>query len=102
MRRIRGAGIAMIFQEPMTALNPLARVGRQIAEMFVIHRGMDWTTARQRAVEALERYGLRGPRSRDFARLKRRLLEAAQPDRRGKAPPYRAQPHLIAAQALAK
>ena len=54
----------------------------------------------RRAVEALERYGLRGPRSRDFARLKRRLLEAAQPDRRGKAPPDWAQPHLIAAQAL--
>ena len=37
MREVRGAGIAMIFQEPMTALNPLRTIGDQIAEMFSIH-----------------------------------------------------------------
>ena len=54
LRRLRGNRISMIFQEPMTALNPLARVGRQIAEMFVLHQGMSWSDARPKAVEALE------------------------------------------------
>src|ERR1700709_592049 len=40
MRKVRGAGIAMIFQEPMTALNPLRTIGDQIGEMFSIHTGL--------------------------------------------------------------
>lgn len=63
-RRLRGDRIAMIFQEPMTALNPVASIGTQIAEMFVIHRGMDWTTARQRAVEALDSVQVPSPEER--------------------------------------
>src|SRR5471030_134191 len=39
MRKLRGNRISMIFQEPMTALNPLSPIGRQIAEMFVLHQG---------------------------------------------------------------
>jgi peptide/nickel transport system ATP-binding protein len=63
-RRLRGDRMAMIFQEPMTALNPLATIGRQIAEMFVVHRGMGWSAARRKAVEALENVRVPSPEER--------------------------------------
>jgi peptide/nickel transport system ATP-binding protein len=63
-RRLRGDRMAMVFQEPMTALNPLATVGRQIAEMFVVHRGMEWSDARRKAVEALESVRVPSPEER--------------------------------------
>ena len=63
-RRLRGDRMAMVFQEPMTALNPLATIGRQIAEMFVIHRGMGWSDARRKAVEALESVRVPSPEER--------------------------------------
>ncbi|MEU6671610.1 ABC transporter ATP-binding protein [Streptomyces sp. NPDC046727] len=54
-RRIRGAGMAMIFQDALSALNPVMTVGDQLGEMFVVHRGMSRKAARARAVELMER-----------------------------------------------
>ena len=58
MRRIRGNRVAMIFQEPMTSLNPLHAVERQISEVLVLHKGMSRAAARARALELLELVGL--------------------------------------------
>jgi peptide/nickel transport system ATP-binding protein len=54
MRSVRGAGIAMIFQEPMTALNPLRTIGDQIGEMFSIHTDLSSAAIRARALALLE------------------------------------------------
>jgi peptide/nickel transport system ATP-binding protein len=61
MRKLRGDRIAMIFQEPMTALNPLLSVGAQVAEPLMLHRGLAKSAARSRAVELLEHVRLTEP-----------------------------------------
>src|SRR5690554_6938826 len=54
MRRIRGNDISMIFQEPMTSLNPVYTVGDQIAEAIVLHQRLDKKAAREKAIEMLK------------------------------------------------
>ena len=63
-RGLRGRHMAMVFQEPMTALNPVITVGWQIAEMLFIHRGLPREAARAAAVELLERVGIAEPQRR--------------------------------------
>ena len=64
MRGIRGRDIAMIFQEPMTALNPLYTIGNQIGEVLEVHEGLAKNAARARAVELLHRTGIPDPEKR--------------------------------------
>lgn len=64
MRGIRGADIAMIFQEPMTAMNPLYTVGNQIVEVLALHEGLSKVAATRRAVNLLERTGIPEPQRR--------------------------------------
>lgn len=64
MRKMRGSQIAMIFQEPMTALNPLLTVGRQIAEMVSLHENVSRRSAEARAVEMLRHVRIPAPERR--------------------------------------
>ncbi|MEI7712201.1 MAG: ABC transporter ATP-binding protein [Rhodospirillales bacterium] len=64
MRKMRGGKIAMIFQEPMTALNPLMTVGKQIAEMVMLHDKLPKSAARTRAVEMLHHVKIPEPERR--------------------------------------
>jgi oligopeptide/dipeptide ABC transporter ATP-binding protein len=61
MRRVRGREIAMIFQEPMTSLNPVLTIGRQLTEGLEIHRGLGQEAARKRATELLAMVGIPDP-----------------------------------------
>jgi oligopeptide transport system ATP-binding protein len=63
-RKIRGAAIAMVFQNALSALNPVLTIGRQLAEPFEVHRGMSRSAARKRAVELLELVKIPAARSR--------------------------------------
>jgi peptide/nickel transport system ATP-binding protein len=70
MRSIRGNEISMIFQEPMTSLNPVLTIGRQIAEALVLHQRLHWRGATARAIEML------------------RLVDIPEPERRVKQYPH--------------
>ncbi len=59
--QIRGNDIAMIFQEPMTSLNPVYSIGNQLIEPLMLHQGLDKTKARRRAIALLERTGIKEP-----------------------------------------
>ncbi|MEO5672798.1 MAG: dipeptide ABC transporter ATP-binding protein [Ramlibacter sp.] len=64
MRSLRGKDISVVFQEPMSSLNPVFTVGEQIAEVLRIHSGMSPRQARQRALELLDEVGIPEPRAR--------------------------------------
>jgi oligopeptide transport system ATP-binding protein len=64
IRRVRGNQVAMIFQDPMTSLNPVLTIGRQIGESLELHKGMDRKASRQRTIELLEMVGIPSARSR--------------------------------------
>lgn len=70
LRSVRGRGIAMIFQEPLSALNPVTTIGEQIAEVIVAHRNVSWKIAHREAIGYLER------------------VEIAQPDQRARQFPH--------------
>src|SRR4051812_29370057 len=61
MRKVRGAGIAMIFQEPMTALNPLITIGDQIGEMFELHTDLGKAAIRDKVQALLEEVAIPDP-----------------------------------------
>jgi peptide/nickel transport system ATP-binding protein len=64
LRKVRGPGVGMVFQDPMTSLNPVLTVGRQLTEGMEEHLGLDRRTAADRAVELLDLVGISAPRER--------------------------------------
>jgi oligopeptide transport system ATP-binding protein len=66
MRHVRGNRIAMVFQDPMTSLNPVLTIGRQVSEALELHMGMDKGQALRRSIELLEMVGI--PRAEDRVR----------------------------------
>ncbi len=68
MRQVRGNRLAMIFQEPMTSLNPVFRIGAQIEEVLQVHTDMDADARHKRVIELLDLVGIPAPerRSRDY------------------------------------
>ncbi len=64
MRKVRGQDVAMIFQEPMTALNPVYRIGEQLIEGLILHKGMSRANARAHMIELLDRTGIVEPHKR--------------------------------------
>jgi len=64
MRDIRGNVISMIFQDPMTSLNPVLTIGYQVAESLIVHRGMSADAARRRAIDLLDEVGIPAARDR--------------------------------------
>ena len=64
LRQVRGPGAGMVFQDPMTSLNPVLTVGRQLTEGMEVHLGLGRGDARERAVELLTQVGIPSPRER--------------------------------------
>ena len=66
MRKIRGSKISMIFQDPMTSLNPVFPVGDQIAEVIMLHESLTAQEAKQRAEDMLDKVGIQRERSKEY------------------------------------
>jgi peptide/nickel transport system ATP-binding protein len=66
MRKIRGRKVSMIFQDPMTALNPIMKVGTQISEVIKMHNDITWRKANEQAVTMLEKVGIPGERFGEY------------------------------------
>src|SRR3546814_12425220 len=64
LNKIRGVTMSMIFQDPMTSLNPYLRISRQMTEVLVEHKGMTEAAARLRAIDLLDRVGIPSVRAR--------------------------------------
>jgi microcin C transport system ATP-binding protein len=64
IRRVRGDDISIVFQEPMTSLNPLHTIEKQIGEILLLHRGLTGAAARQRTLEVLTQVGIQDPQTR--------------------------------------
>jgi ABC-type microcin C transport system duplicated ATPase subunit YejF len=64
IRHVRGAQIAMIFQDPMTSLNPVLTIGKQLEEPLMLHIGMTRNQARERAAELLSMVGIPNAKER--------------------------------------
>ncbi|MFY9836342.1 MAG: ABC transporter ATP-binding protein [Xanthobacteraceae bacterium] len=64
IRRVRGDDISIVFQEPMTSLNPLHTIEKQIGEILLLHRGLTGAAARQRTLEVLTQVGIPDPQTR--------------------------------------
>ncbi|AYD04241.1 ABC transporter ATP-binding protein [Neorhizobium sp. NCHU2750] len=64
MRKVRGGAIGMIFQEPMTSLNPVFTIGNQIAEALVLHRGLSWAQAEAETLRLMERVRIPAAKTR--------------------------------------
>ena len=98
LAEIRGREISMIFQEPMTSLNPVFTVGDQIAEVLEIHRGLGRSAALARAAELIALVGLPAPRGVVITDIwpggpaQRAGLSAGPPRRQALARPWRARP----------
>jgi len=66
MRKIRGRKVSMIFQDPMTALNPIMKIGEQISEVIKMHNDISWREANKQAVTMLEKVGIPGDRFNEY------------------------------------
>src|SRR3546814_15974965 len=64
LNKVRGVTLSMIFQDPMTSLNPYLRISKQMTEVLVEHKGFEEATARQRSIELLDRVGIPSARER--------------------------------------